>query len=396
MNPTPLAQLLIVDDEAALVRALCQTLQGEGYATLGLTSPTHALEALQRQSFDVLIADLMMPGMDGIALLRAAHDIDPQLVGIMMTGHGTIDTAVAAMKAGALDYILKPFDLTVILPVLARALSVRRLRLENAALLARVAERTQALEATVGDLRRANQELDAFAHSVAHDLRAPLRVIDGLAQMLHEDFAASWPAEAQSHLGTLLASAGKLSALIDDLLRLARVTRQALMKQPVKITALVEEVARELQGSLLDRNVRLQVAELPDAYADPALLRQVLVNLFSNALKFTQNRPEPRIDIQGEHSGCECLYCISDNGVGFDMHHAEKLFGVFQRLHGAEEFEGTGIGLSIVRRIVERHGGRVWAEGEPNRGARFYFALPDAECAPQLARRTLRRDDRPK
>jgi two-component system, sensor histidine kinase and response regulator len=375
MTRAPLAQLLIVDDEEALVAALCRTLQTEGYATLGLTSPAHALEALGRQSFDVLIADLMMPEMDGIELLRAAHQLDPQLVGIVMTGHGTIDSAVAAMKSGALDFILKPFDLNVILPVLARAISVRRLRLENAALLTRVAERTQALEAAVRDLQRANQELDAFARSVSHDLRAPLRLIDGFAQALREDFASSWPAQARAHLSAIASSAHRMSQLIEDLLRFARLARQPLELQPVDTTALFQEVFNELTQAEPKPNVTVRLSPLPVVSADPALLRQVVANLLSNALKFTRHRVDSCVEIRGERTADECIYCIADNGIGFDMRHAEKLFGVFQRLHGTEDFEGTGVGLSIVQRIVERHGGRVWAESEPNRGARFYFAL---------------------
>src|SRR5882724_2007795 len=203
MNPAPPARLLIVDDESAQVVALCRTLAFEGYATTGAGSGPEALSALRTAAadracaFDVLITDLMMPDMDGIALLRAAQETDPDLVSIVMTGHGTIDTAVEAMKTGALDYILKPFKLSAVIPVLSRAMTVRRLRRENAELELRVRERTASLEAANNALEAANKELEAFSYSVSHDLRAPLRHIDGFAQLLEEGYAAQFPPAAQ-------------------------------------------------------------------------------------------------------------------------------------------------------------------------------------------------------
>jgi two-component system sensor histidine kinase/response regulator len=372
----PIAQLLIVDDEKALMTALCRTLRQEGYLTVGFDSATAALKALQPGAFDIVITDLMMPGMDGITLLRAAREIDGNLVGIVMTGHGTVDTAVEAMKAGALDYILKPFNLSVILPVLSRALTVRRLRSENAVLLRNLAERTQQLEAVNRELVAANDELESFGYSVSHDLRAPLRAIEGFSQTLLEDFAADWPSDAKRHLETVAANARRMEQLIEDLLRFSRLGRQPLATQSVSVMALVREVLQELHTHEPARDISIRLGELPDIQADPALLRQVFVNLLSNALKFTRDKPEAVIELSGKREAGECSYCIRDNGAGFDMRYAEKLFGIFQRLHGQEEFEGTGVGLSIVRRIVERHGGRISADAQVGRGATFNFTLP--------------------
>lgn len=374
MSPT--ARLLIVDDEAAQVTALCRTLRAEGYATTGFTAPSEALSALRDGDFDIVIADLMMPEMDGIALLRASREIDADLVGIVMTGHGTIDTAVEAMKSGALDYILKPFNLQAILSVLSRVLAVKHLRQENTALLQRVALHTAELEAANRELQAANRELTAFAHSVSHDLRTPLRAINGYSHLLIDRFGADLPAEGRRLLDKISMKARDMGQLIDDLLRFSQVSRQPLVKQPVDVTRLATEVLVELRAQEPERNVAVVLGQLPAASADPALLKQVFVNLEANALKFTRHCAQPVIEIDGWQEKDQCLYCIRDNGAGFDMRYADKLFGIWQRLHRAGDFEGTGIGLSIVQRVVERHGGRIWAEAEVGKGAKFTFSLP--------------------
>ena len=365
------ATILIVDDEPAQMKALCNTLRDQGYVTVGFVSAGEALTALRGRRFDLLLTDLSMPEMDGISLLQAAREIDGELVGIMMTGHGAVDTAVQAMKAGALDYILKPFKLSNIMPVLSRAMAVRRLREENAELARRVHERTDQLEA-------ANHELEAFSYSIAHDLRAPLRSIDGFASILFEDFAPHWPAEAQRLLGTVSERAQHMGRLIDALLRLSRLGRQPLSLERVPMTTLARQVLDELRAEQPERRLETIVADLPDAVGDVALLRQVLVNLLSNAFKFTRQRPDAHVDVGFREDEGERIYHVRDNGAGFDMRFAERLFGVFQRQHRADEFEGTGVGLSIVQRIIRRHGGRVWAEAEVDKGATFFFTLPTA------------------
>ncbi|HEY6516216.1 MAG TPA: response regulator [Steroidobacteraceae bacterium] len=386
MESEAINRLLVVDDEVAQVQALCHTLEDEGYTVKGFTGAGAALATLQAGSFDIVLTDLTMPGMDGIAFLNAARAIDPALAGIVMTGHGTIATAVEAMKAGALDYILKPFDLRVILRVLARTQAMLRLRRENAALLARLSARTVELEAANRDLSVANRELEAFSYSVSHDLRAPLRTIDGLLRVVQEDFGAGIPPEAHRHFEAVCGQASRMSELIEDLLRLARLGREPLGKRTVDVRALVQEVVAELQAAEPTRQADIRIGELPEAQADPSLLRQVWVNLVANAVKFTRRREHALIEISGAAQagdkgrgpgGAEQkLYSIRDNGAGFDPRRAERLFGIFQRLHAAKDFEGTGVGLSIARRIIEIHGGSIWAEGEPDRGAAFHFTLP--------------------
>jgi len=386
MESEPINRLLVVDDEPAQVQALCHTLEDEGYSVKGFTGAGAALAVLRAGSFDIVLTDLTMPGMDGVAFLNAAREIDPGLAGIVMTGHGTIATAVEAMKAGAIDYILKPFDLRVILRVLARTQAMLRLRRENAALLERLSARTVELEAANRELSVANRELEAFSDSVSHDLRAPLRTIDGLLRVVQEDFGSGIPPEAHRHIDTICAQASRMSELIEDMLRLSRLGREPLGKRPVDMRALVQEVVGELQAAEPARQADIRIGELPDAQADPSLLRQVWVNLVANALKFTRRREHALIEIGGAaragdqgrgRAGAEQkLYSIRDNGAGFDPRRAERLFGIFQRLHAAKEFEGTGVGLSIVRRVIERHGGSIWAESEPDKGAAFHFTLP--------------------
>ena len=371
MPTTPLAKLLIVDDEVAQMKALCNTLEEEGYATTGFTVANEALAALRRQPFDLVLTDLMMPEMDGIALLRAAQEIDAHVVGIVMTGHGAIDTAVEAMKAGALDYILKPFKLSGILPVLSRALGVRRLRMENEELQQRVRERTSQLEV-------ANKELEAFSYSISHDLRAPLRSVGAFSTILLQEHSSQMPAEARRLLDIVATSARRMEQLIEDLLRFSRLSRQSLSKQPVDVPALIHAILEELRQQEGDRYIEVKVGEVPNCVGDRPLLRQVFVNLLSNALKFTRQRDKAIVEVGSQQQEGETVYFVRDNGAGFDARYAGKLFGVFQRLHSGEQFEGTGVGLSIVQRIVQRHGGRVWAEGKVDGGATFYFTLPDS------------------
>lgn len=238
----------------------------------------------------------------------------------------------------------------------------------------RVAERT-------ADLERSNRDLEAFSYSVSHDLRAPLRAIDGFSRILMEEYHDRLDEDGLHNLEVIRSSSTRMARLIDDLLEYSRVSRRELATTPVDMAALVSEVFEEARGAAPQRKIVLQLGAAPPARGDCIMIRQVLANLFSNAVKFTARRAEAVIEVDGEVVGDEVVYRVKDNGVGFDMRYADKLFGVFQRLHGADEFEGTGIGLAIVKHIVERHGGRVWAEGKVDEGASFYFTLPAALAA---------------
>jgi PAS domain S-box-containing protein len=242
---------------------------------------------------------------------------------------------------------------------------IRRL---NADLEQRILERTAELEA-------ANQELEAFAYSVSHDLRAPLRAMDGFSRILLEDYAPELPLEAQRYLGLVRDSAQQMGSLIDHLLAFSRLGRQSLKKQLIAPTPLVRQVIAELGALQAGRAVEITIGDLPACQADPTLLKQVFANLLGNALKFTRTREVALIEVGCREQDGEHVCFVRDNGVGFDMEYAGKLFGVFQRLHRAEDYEGTGVGLATVQRIIHRHGGRIWAEAEVNKGATFYFTL---------------------
>ncbi len=224
-------------------------------------------------------------------------------------------------------------------------------------------------------LAQTNQELERFSYSVSHDLRAPLRAINGYAQALWEDHAEKLGDEGKRLLAVIRDSAKLGGQPIDGLLSFSRVGRQALARGTVNVTALAQSVVAELRQTQGSVAVEVVISPLPPASGDAALLRQVLVNLIGNAFKFSAKRAHPKVEIGVEQNGSEAAYYVKDNGVGFDMQYANKLFGVFQRLHRPDEFEGTGVGLALAQRIIQRHGGRIWAEGKVDEGATFRFTL---------------------
>ncbi|MCZ7384543.1 MAG: ATP-binding protein [Candidatus Methanoperedens sp.] len=226
-------------------------------------------------------------------------------------------------------------------------------------------------------LEAANKELEAFSYSVSHDLRAPLRAIDGFSRVLLEDHSDKLDSEAGRVLNIVRDNTKKMGQLIEDLLALSRLGRKQMEISEIDMAKLAKSIFDELKTTVPERAIQLDIKTLPPSHGDPSMIRQVFVNLLSNAIKFTRPKEKAVIEISGTTKGNENVYCVKDNGVGFDMQYLTKLFGVFQRLHSAEEFEGTGVGLAIVQRIIHRHGGRVWAEGNVNEGATFCFTLID-------------------
>jgi PAS domain S-box-containing protein len=228
-------------------------------------------------------------------------------------------------------------------------------------------------------LESANKELEAFSYSVSHDLRAPLRTIDGFSIMLIEDHYDKLDDEGKRLLNTIRDNTNKMGSLIEDLLKLSRIGRKDIEHSEIDMDKLAKAVFAEIKATVPEREIQLDIKPLPAAYGDEGLIRQVFFNLLFNAIKFTRYKENSVIEVGGNVKGPENVYYVKDNGVGFDMQYADKLFGTFQRLHSDKEFEGTGIGLAIVQRIIHRHGGRIWAEGKVNEGATFYFSLPKKE-----------------
>jgi signal transduction histidine kinase len=254
-----------------------------------------------------------------------------------------------------------------------RRVDEQKIRKLNEELEERVAQRTAQLEAT-------NRELEAFTYSVSHDLRAPLRHIAGFSRILIEDFGPNLAAEARDHLDRIESGVHRMGLLVDELLNLSRVGRHGVkLQSTVDLNCIVEEVISLLQPEAAGRALNWKVTRLPEVTCDPILIKQVFQNLIANALKFTRPRVNAAIEVSHHNENGRVVIAVRDNGVGFNMKYMDKLFGVFQRLHRAEDFEGTGIGLATVQRIVQKHGGQVWAESELEKGATFFFSLAASE-----------------
>ncbi|WP_317201085.1 ATP-binding protein [Janthinobacterium sp.] len=389
MSAPAAVRILVVDDEAAHMQALCDTLRDHGYQTLGFTAGEAALEALAGGRFELLLADLMMPGMDGITLLQAARRADPDLACLIMTGAGTISSVVEAMQLGALDYILKPFKLSVILPVLKRALAMRQLRLDKASaeqsLRERAAELAEANRAL--DLARAQAELasrakSSFISSMSHELRTPLNAILGFSHILSSTTLPSTAAQKKEFAAHILKSSKHLLVLINEILDLAKVESgtMELELRAVPLQELIGECAALIEPMCAARGVHLGTGEATplSVHADRTRLKQILLNLLSNAAKY--NRAGGSVGVECRRGGAgRVRVSVRDTGAGLRPEQIGELFQPFNRLgqEGGLE-EGTGIGLVVTRRLVEVMGGAIGAASAPGEGSEFWIELPGA------------------
>jgi two-component system sensor histidine kinase/response regulator len=404
--------ILIAEDSPTQAERLKYTLERQGHRVTVTSNGRQALEAARAHKPTLLITDVVMPEMDGFQLCQEIKS-DPDLKGlpvILVTTLADPHDVVRGLECRADNFILKPYDERYLLSriqfvllnselhqreqsgmgveiyfngrrhfITADRLQILNLLLSTyEAAIQRNRELNRArdeLQTVNAALEAANKELESFSYSVSHDLRAPLRSIDGFSQALLEDYADKLDEEGKDHLQRVRASTQRMAELIDDMLNLSRMTRSEMRLEAVNLSTVAKTVAAELQRSQPDRRVEFVIAEGVVANGDSGLLRVVLENLLGNAWKFTGKHSEAKIEFGISLQNGNSAYFVRDNGSGFDMAYAGKLFGAFQRLHDAREFPGTGVGLATVQRVIHRHGGQVWAESEVEKGATFYFTL---------------------
>jgi signal transduction histidine kinase len=354
--------VLVVDDNVDL-RGYVSGLLAGYYEVTTAADGVEALEAVKKRVPDIVVSDVMMPRLDGLGLVRELR-ADPRSASlpiILLSARAGEDSAIVGLDVGADDYLMKPFSAPELLARVRTHVELAGVRRD-----------------LITELERANSELDAFSYSVSHDLRAPLRAISGFAQILVEDYSAALDREGKAHVERIRDGAHRMSALVADLLSLSRITRASVSSESVDLSELAATVVADLRRDQPTRAVDVEIEAGMIVRGDRALLRIVLVNLVGNAWKYTSRRASPKIEFR-RAPGADETFFVRDNGAGFDMAHAGALFTPFRRLHRENEFEGTGIGLATVHRIVARHHGRVWAEAEVDRGATLFFSLPGVE-----------------
>ncbi|MCX6564359.1 MAG: response regulator, partial [Candidatus Aminicenantes bacterium] len=355
--------ILVVDDEPQNIDLLEAYLVPQGYEIVKAANGEEALGKLSGNQIDLILLDVLMPGIDGFEVTRRVRQDNTHrlLPIILVTVLRDTEDRVKGIEAGCDDFISSPVDK---MELLARVRSLLKVKAYN-----------DLISNYRKELEAANKELEAFTYTVSHDLHAPLRAVVGFTRILLDEHAPHLPPEVQRYLNLVRSNTLQMGRLVDDLLAFSRFSRQAMIKSQVNPAALVREALNLLRSEQEGRNVKITVGDLPVCQGDRALLKQVFVNLLSNALKFTRKRDPAVIEVGCIRKDGENVFFVRDNGVGFDMRYVGKLFGVFQRLHRSEDYEGTGLGLAIVQRIVHRHGGRVWAEAVLDKGATFNFTL---------------------
>jgi signal transduction histidine kinase len=354
-------RVLVVDDNADMRSDLVRLLS----CRFRVETAEHgaiALEMARADPPDLVLSDVMMPVLDGFALLRELreHPRTSHLPVVLLSARTGEESVLEGLDTGADDYLMKPFSARELIARVHTHVEMARLRRQWSS-----------------ELERANSELEAFSYSVSHDLRAPLRAVDGFSDILLRDYSGSLDADGRNYLTRVRAGTQRMSQLIDDLLSLARIARTSLRRASVDLSEIARGILTEASERDRDRRVDWIVSDGLVVDADSHLLRAMLENLLGNAWKFTAKTPSPTIRVGREERSGELVFFVRDNGAGFDMAYAKRLFAPFQRLHSQKDFQGTGIGLATVQRIVSRHRGRIWAEAEKGSGATFFFTLGD-------------------
>jgi signal transduction histidine kinase len=390
MNAYSPSTVLIVDDTPANVRVLAEYLDGHGFT---VTVAQDGEEGLERARFgrpDLILLDAMMPGWDGFETCRRlkAEPATSAIPVIFMTALSDIGDKVRAYEAGGVDYITKPFHAEEVLARINTHLSLRnmqrQLQEQNEALQREVQERQhaeQVLAERSRDLARSNAELERMAYIASHDLQEPLRMVASYVQLLERRYMGKLDEDAHEFIGFAVDGAKRMQALIDDLLTISRVDTKARPMHPVDLGQALAAALRSLRIAIEESQAEVRAAPLPVVRGDSAQLTQVFQNLVSNAIKFCQT--PPRVTLSARRDGRLWRIEVGDNGIGVPAEYRERIFGMFQRLHGRREYAGTGIGLAICQKIVERHGGNIWVEDGADGGSLFVFTVPacDTEAA---------------
>lgn len=384
-------KILAIGPDAALLASLADRVRGEGYDVVPTCSGEEALELLTFQTMDCILLQLSGNDQTGLAMCRRIKSAPGvrEVPLVVMAGDVDPRAMIDALAAGADDYVLASGDVQVLAARIRAQLRRRQLqdehRLLRETLLHQQIEATEARAAAeiaqtkaamVEELERKNLELEAFSYSVSHDLRAPLRTVDGFVRALSENLTEHLDEKDARHVERIHGEVARMNEMIDDLLELSRVGRAQLRRRDVDLATLAGVILADLANGTPERRVGIVIEEELRASADPRLIRNVLENLLGNAWKFTAKTPAAIVEVGSEQSERGTAYFVRDNGNGFDMARAARLFSPFQRLHSQSDFPGTGIGLATVHRIVDRHGGQVWAEAEVGHGATFRFTLP--------------------
>ena len=378
--------ILLADDEEAQRIALGEALGGLEHRLYVAGNGRDALKLLLQRQYAAVLLDVNMPDIDGFEVARMLRE-RPSSRGtpvIFITAHRADELDLRRGYAlGAVDYIFAPVSAATLRAKVSAFLELERTRrdlehqvAEGRRAAAEIERLNAGLRRRASELEAANAELDAFAGVVSHDLRAPLRAIEGYARMVEDDHFEHLDGEARRLLKVVRDECRKMERLIENLLAFTRCSRAPLQPAQIDMTELARASFIELRNGDAARAPALSVAHLPPGRGDPDLIRQVWMHLLSNAIKYCARQPQSRVEVEGRLEGGESVYCVRDNGTGFDMRYYDRLFGLFQQPLGEKRSNGGGVGLAIVERVVTRHGGRVWAEGKPNEGASFYFSLP--------------------